>query len=77
MLEQFDSLAPSYGEDWWFMSWHAFANHEMDQLETARRLVERSLELRTANGQAAHAMSHVFLRGTRSQGRAQTSWADG
>ena len=61
MLQQFDSLAPSYGEDWWFMSWHAFANHEMDQLETARRLVERSLELRTANGQAAHAMSHVFF----------------
>ena len=61
MLEKFDSLAPAYGDDWWFLSWHAFANHEMDQLETARRLVERSLELRHANGQAAHAMSHVFF----------------
>ncbi|MCY3568432.1 MAG: hypothetical protein OXH38_07365 [Chloroflexi bacterium] len=61
MLEQFDRLAPSFGDDWWFLSWHAFANHEMDELETARRLVERSLELRRQNGQAAHAMSHVFF----------------
>ncbi len=61
MLEQFDHLAPAYGDDWWFLSWHAFANHEMDQLETARRLAERSLELRRQNGQAAHAMSHVLF----------------
>jgi tetratricopeptide (TPR) repeat protein len=61
MLDKFDSLAPAYGDDWWFKSWHAFANHEMDQLETARILVQRSLELRRQNGQAAHAMSHVFF----------------
>ncbi len=61
MLEQFDRLAPAYGDDWWFLSWHAFANHEVYELETARRLVERSLELRRQNGQAAHAMSHVFF----------------
>ncbi len=61
MLDKFDSLAPAFGEDWWFMSWHAFANHEMDQLQTARTLVQRSLELRRQNGQAAHAMSHVFF----------------
>ncbi len=61
MLEQFDHLAPAYGDDWWFLSWHAFANHEMDRLEAARRLVERSLALRRQNGQAAHAMSHVFF----------------
>ncbi len=61
MLEQFDRLAPAFGDDWWFLSWHAFANHEMDELDTARRLVERSLELRRQNGQAAHAMSHVFF----------------
>ncbi len=61
MLEQFDALAPAFGDDWWFLSWHAFANHEMDELETARQLVERSLNLRRQNGQAAHAMSHVFF----------------
>ena len=44
MLDKFDSLAPAFGDDWWFMSWHAFANHEMDQLETACILVQRSLE---------------------------------
>ena len=61
MLEKFDALAPAYGDDWWFLSWHAFACHEMDQLERARELVERSLDLRRGNGQAAHAMSHVFF----------------
>lgn len=61
MLDKFDSLAPAYGDDWWFLSWHAFANHEMDQLERARELVQQSLELRRQNGQAAHAMSHVFF----------------
>ncbi len=61
MLEQFDRLAPAFGDDWWFLSWHAFANHEMDELERARVLVQRSLDLRRQNGQAAHAMSHVFF----------------
>ena len=61
MLDKFDSLAPAYGDDWWFLSWHAFANHEMDQLDRARELVQRSLDLRRQNGQAAHAMSHVFF----------------
>ena len=61
MLDKFDSLAPAYGDDWWFLSWHAFANHEMDELERARELVQRSLDLRRQNGQAAHAMSHVFF----------------
>ena len=61
MLEKFDSLAPAFGDDWWFLSWHAFANHEMDRLEDARQLVEKSLELRRQNSQAAHAMSHVFF----------------
>ena len=61
MLDRFDSLAPAYGDDWWFLSWHAFANHEMDQLDRARELVQRSLDLRRQNGQAAHAMSHVFF----------------
>ena len=61
MLAQFDRLAPAFGDDWWFLSWHAFANHEMDQLDRAEALVSRSLELRRSNGQAAHAHSHVFF----------------
>ena len=61
MLEQFDRLAPSFGDDWWFLSWHAFANHEMDDLDRAEALVSRSLELRRSNGQAAHAHAHVFF----------------
>ena len=61
MLEQFDRLAPAFGDDWWFLSWHAFANHEMDRLDRAEALVARSLELRRSNGQAAHAHAHVFF----------------
>lgn len=61
MLEQFDRLAPAFGDDWWFLSWHAFANHEMDRLDRAEALVGRSLELRRSNGQAAHAHAHVFF----------------
>ena len=61
MLAQFDRLGPAFGDDWWFLSWHAFANHEMDQLDRAEALVSRSLELRRSNGQAAHAQSHVFF----------------
>lgn len=61
MLEQFDRLAPAFGEDWWFLSWHAFANHEMDQLDRAEALAARSLALRRSNGQAAHTQSHVFF----------------
>ena len=61
MLDQFDRLAPAFGDDWWFLSWHAFANHEMEQLDRAEALVARSLELRRSNGQAAHAHAHVFF----------------
>lgn len=76
MLEQFDRLAPSFGDDWWFLSWHAFAHHEMDLLPQARRLAERSLELRRGGAQAAHAMSHVSLRSmTAAAGR--SGWAAG
>jgi Tfp pilus assembly protein PilF len=55
-----DGLAPQYGDDWWFLGMHAFACTEAGQRENGRRLAERSLALRRANGHAAHALAHVF-----------------
>jgi hypothetical protein len=45
-------LAPHYGDDWWFLCQHAFAQMEVGQLELARRNIDRSLEL---NPTPAHA----------------------
>jgi tetratricopeptide (TPR) repeat protein len=55
------SLAPAWGDDWWFMGAYAFANHELDRLDDARRFAERSLEQRPRNAGASHPLSHVFF----------------
>ena len=38
-----DSLAPHYGDDFWFLAYHAMALSEDGQLATARPKIERSL----------------------------------
>ena len=55
-----DGLTRHYGDDWWFLGMHAFACTEAGQREIGRRLAQRSLDLRPANGHAAHALAHVF-----------------
>jgi len=62
--ENFDlmgRLAPSWGDDWWFLGYHAFVHHEMDLIDEARRLAEASLERQPRNATGAHPMSHVFF----------------
>jgi tetratricopeptide (TPR) repeat protein len=54
-------LAPAWGDDWWFQGAFAFAHHEIDLLDDARRLAERSLEQQPRNAGAAHPFSHVFF----------------
>lgn len=54
-----NSLAKAYGEDWWFMSMHAFALVEVFRLQEAQTLIEKSLKLNDRNGHAAHTYSHV------------------
>src|SRR5262245_7535346 len=46
-----DSLAPHYGDDFWFMSYHAMALSEDGQLAKARTKIEQSL---AANPNHAH-----------------------
>jgi len=53
------SLAPHYGDDWWFLCQHAFAQMEVGQLEPARRNVDRSLELNPTPAHAVHVKAHL------------------
>jgi len=54
-----DSLAPHYGDDFWFTSYHAMALSEDGQLAVARAKVERSLAANPNNAHGAHGFAHV------------------
>lgn len=54
------SLAPAYGQDWWFDAVHAFAACETGRLEPAWTLIERSLAQHPRNAHGAHFRSHVM-----------------
>lgn len=68
-LALLDGVAGAYGEDWWFLSAHAFAYNEIEAHETARQLVERSLASYARNGHAAHTLGHVYFE--------TGAWAEG
>ncbi|MEP3274825.1 MAG: tetratricopeptide repeat protein [Stappiaceae bacterium] len=53
-------LLPHYGEDWWFLGQHAFAQVETGQIDQAEATVERSLEGNPRNANSAHIRSHVY-----------------
>ncbi len=54
-----DSLAPHYGDDYWFLSYHAIALSEDGRLAAARPKIERSVLLNRKNAHAAHGIAHV------------------
>ena len=54
-----DSLAPSYGEDFWFVSYHAMALSEDGQLDVARAKIERSVAANPNNAHGAHGFAHI------------------
>ncbi len=54
-----DSLAPHYGDDYWFLAYHATALSEDGQLAAARPKIERSVMLNQRNAHAAHGFAHV------------------
>ncbi len=54
-----DSLAPHYGDDYWFLSYHAMALSEDGQLAPARATIERSVALNPNNAHGAHSFAHV------------------
>jgi len=54
-----DSLAPHYGNDFWFLAHHAMALSEDGQLAAARPKIERSVAANPNNAHGAHALAHV------------------
>lgn len=59
-LALIEPLANEYGDDWWFLTIHAFALLETGQWTRARELVERSLAKRPSNAHAAHTLAHAL-----------------
>ena len=54
-----DSLAPHYGDDFWFLAYHAMALSEDGQLAVARAKIERSVAANPNNAHGAHGFAHV------------------
>ena len=54
-----DSLAPHYGDDYWFLAHHAMALSENGQLTAARTKIERSVAANPNNAHGAHGFAHV------------------
>lgn len=71
-----DRIAPRYGDDFWFLSYHATALSEDGRLAEARRAIERSVALNPRNAHAAHGFAHVsYESGDVETGRAfLASW---
>lgn len=58
-----DRLAPHYGDDPWFLAYHAMALSEDGQLAAARSKIERSVTTNPNNAHAAHGFAHVCYEG--------------
>ena len=73
------SLAPHYGEDWWFLCQHAFSQVEAGQTGPATQTIERSLAINPNNAHAAHIRAHVYYEaGETEAGYAYIDrWRDG
>lgn len=54
-----DRIAPHYGSDFWFLSYHAMALSEDGQLAAARPIIERSVAMNANNAHGAHGFAHV------------------
>jgi len=59
LLELLETLAPHYGDDWWFTAHHGMALSENGQRATARVKIDRSLAQNPKNPWAAHARAHL------------------
>ncbi|MBV9376287.1 MAG: tetratricopeptide repeat protein [Alphaproteobacteria bacterium] len=59
LLELLETLATSYGDDWWFTAHYGMALSENRQRAAARPKIERSLAQNPKNPWAAHAFAHL------------------
>lgn len=74
LLAFLDTIAPEYGDDWWFTSHHAMALSESGQFDAARAKIERSLAQNPNNAWGAHTYAHLgYESGERDAARAWLS----
>lgn len=52
-------LLPHYGDDWWLLSMHAFAQAEAGQVGPAAETIERSLQGNPRSAHGAHIKAHI------------------
>jgi hypothetical protein len=70
-VELLESLAPHYGDDWWFVGARAFAHVESGRRDSGRRLAGQALALNPRNANAAHIRAHAHYEdGDSAAGRA-------
>lgn len=60
LLAFMHGLAPHYQDDWWFSSFHAFAQVETGQISKSIETIEHSLACNPCNANAAHIRSHIY-----------------
>ncbi len=66
-----DTLAPHYGDDWWFGAHYGHALVENGQRDAARPVIERALAQNPRNPWVAHAKAHLcYEDGDRDSARA-------
>ncbi len=53
-------LAPHYGDDWWFLCQHAFAQMEAGQTGPAAANIERAIALNPTSAHSAHVRAHLY-----------------
>lgn len=59
LLAYTTSLAPHYGDDWWYLSQQAFSLTETEQTARAAEMIEQSLAINPRNANGAHVKSHI------------------
>jgi len=70
-LAFFSTLAPAYGDDWWFLSVLGFAQVETGQLAAGEATLQKSYDGNPLNANAAHYTAHFhYENGDRDNGRA-------
>jgi uncharacterized NAD(P)/FAD-binding protein YdhS len=73
--ELVESLAPSYGGDWWYAGQLAFVRQDQERWGEAEQLSSYALSLEPSSGHAVHARAHVFYE--TGQHGAGLRWLDG
>ena len=69
-----ESLAPAYGDDWWYAGMLAFVRQEQERWAEAAALADRALAAEPASGHAVHARAHVHYE--TGDHRAGLRWLD-